>query len=209
MKIMFQHGLAPALALATGCALLISLVGCAPPDADAQQVTRSATEEKSADHQHPQSVRMKIGQPMHGVAILRATDGNEVSGNLSLQDTSRGLRITGVVAGLTPGEHGFHIHQYGDLSDPAGKSAGGHFNPSGEKHGGPHDDVRHAGDFGNIKANDKGEAIVDVLAPQMKLSYVLGRSIVVHGDADDLKSQPSGAAGPRVALAVIGLAEGS
>jgi Cu-Zn family superoxide dismutase len=76
----------------------------------------------------------------------------------------------------------------------------------GVRHCGPADRSRHAGDLGNITANSQGEAQVDKLAKGLELHFVIGRSIVVHAGEDDLKSQPSGNAGDRVALGVIGFA---
>jgi len=154
--------------------------------------------EKGHDHGHAHL-------PMHGVVLLKSTKGNKVRGRLQLTQTDAGVKVTGRVSGLTPGEHGFHIHELGDITAPDGTSAGGHFNPEGHDHGAPGDDKRHAGDLGNITADDEGVAKVDILQKGLKLHFVIGRSIVVHAGKDDLKSQPSGDAGPRVAVGVIGI----
>ncbi len=145
--------------------------------------------------------------PQEAVVVLSPTQGHQVAGTLLLKQTKEGVRVTGKVSGIKPGKHGFHIHQYGDLRDPQGKSAGGHFNPEDTKHGGPDAAKHHAGDLGNITANAEGTATVDKLAKGLKLHLIIGRSVVVHNHADDLKSQPSGDAGPRIALGVIGLAD--
>ncbi|APZ92254.1 superoxide dismutase family protein [Fuerstiella marisgermanici] len=145
--------------------------------------------------------------PTEGVAVLVPTKGNEVFGTLTLQQQDDHVLVRGKVHGLKPGKHGFHIHQFGDLRDPEGKSAGGHYNPHGTKHGAPDDHERHPGDLGNIEANSEGVAEVNKKAKGLKLHFVLGRSFVVHAGMDDLKSQPSGDAGPRVAVGVIGFAE--
>lgn len=117
------------------------------------------------------------------------------------------------ITGLTDGKHGFHIHQYGDLSDGC-TSACSHFNPDNVDHGGPHSTVRHAGDLGNIVAiNGRAKGTVTVnglsLDPKSKRS-IIGRAIIVHEDADDLgkggdaESKKTGNAGARICCAVIG-----
>ncbi|REJ82683.1 MAG: superoxide dismutase family protein [Planctomycetota bacterium] len=148
----------------------------------------------------------EVSIPKEAVAVLSPTKGNDVEGTLIFRQDGDILHVTGEVKGLEPGEHGFHIHEFGDLRDPDGKSAGGHFNPHGVAHGGPDDAEHHAGDLGNITANDRGVARVDKKAEGLKLHFVIGRAIVVHGGEDDFTSQPSGDAGPRVALGVIGFA---
>lgn len=144
--------------------------------------------------------------PQAAVAKLIPTVGNSVNGIIELKQREDGVHLTGEVWNLTPGEHGFHIHEFGDLRAPDGESAGGHYNPDGHKHGGPDDQERHAGDLGNITAGRNGRAKVDLLAKGLKLHFVIGRSLVVHAEKDDLSSQPSGNAGPRVAVGVIGFA---
>lgn len=162
----------------------------------------------SADeHGHKDQAHAHKNMPVHGIAIFRPTQGNMVRGRLVLLQTEEGLKLTGRVTGLTPGEHGFHIHEFGDQRDPKGLSAGGHYNPDGHQHGGPHSKERHAGDLGNITANAEGVAQVDMIAKGVHLHFVLGRSFVVHADKDDLTSQPAGDAGPRVAVAIIALAQ--
>ena len=158
----------------------------------------------TADH-HEEGKHPEIA---NAVCSLRATKGNKVRGMLRLTQKDGFVLVQGRVNNLTPGSHGFHIHQFGDLRGGDGKAAGGHYAGKGHKHGGPHSAAgeRHAGDLGNIEANEKGVAKVNIKAKGLSLYMVLGRSFVVHGGTDDLKSQPSGAAGPRVSVGVIGLA---
>jgi superoxide dismutase, Cu-Zn family len=144
--------------------------------------------------------------PQVGVAGLIPTEGNKVGGVIVLRQTQEGVRITGTVTGLEPGLHGFHIHEYGDVREPDGSAAGDHFNPAETSHGGPQDEEHHAGDLGNIEADSNGVAKVDITAPWLKLHFVIGRSIVVHAGKDDFTSQPSGDAGSRVGMGVIGIA---
>jgi superoxide dismutase, Cu-Zn family len=144
----------------------------------------------------------------NAVAVIMPTKASKsnVGGTIEFQQEKGYVLVTGEVSGLTPGKHGFHIHMFGDLSAPDGTSAGGHYNPHDRPHGGPNSKQRHEGDLGNIEANAQGVAKVNVKASNLNLHHILGRSLVVHGGADDLKSQPSGNAGPRVGVAVIGLA---
>jgi superoxide dismutase, Cu-Zn family len=145
--------------------------------------------------------------PQKAVVVLSSTRGNEVGGQLILTATASGVRIQGEVAGLEPGKHGFHIHEFGDLRDAEGKSAGDHFNPTNARHGSPDDAEHHAGDLGNIEANGQGVAEVDMQSDDIQLHFVIGRALVVHAGEDDFTSQPSGDAGGRVALGVIGIAK--
>lgn len=177
---------------AVASVVLAGLMLC-PTAAQAQQNQNS-----DDSHQH------EVDTPQFGVARLIPTQGNKVHGTLLLVQRDNQLRIVGRVRNLEPGEHGFHVHQYGDLRAPDGTSAGGHFDPEGHQHGAPGAES-HAGDFGNITANEQGIAEVDMTSEHTKLHYILGRSFVVHGGKDDLKSQPSGDAGPRVAVGVIGI----
>jgi Cu-Zn family superoxide dismutase len=145
----------------------------------------------------------------HAAAVLVPVKSSGVSGTIHFTQEDGTLLVTGTIIGLAPGLHGFHVHQFGDLSDlsteKAGEAAGSHYDPHGHKHGGPETAERHAGDLGNIKAADSGEADIQIKAPWLRLSEIVGRSIVVHGKADDLKSQPSGDSGPRIGIGVIGL----
>ena len=148
----------------------------------------------------------KMDPPQQGLAVLVPSEGQKVYGIVCFKQMGNTLHVIGKVEGLTPGKHGFHIHEYGDLSDRSGTSAGGHFNPHGKEHGPLHAEQRHAGDLGNIEANEEGVATIDLQVPDLPLHFVLGRGLVVHAKADDLKSQPSGDAGDRVAVGVIGVA---
>lgn len=151
-----------------------------------------------------ESAHAEADVPKLGIVVLVPTKGNNVRGVLRLQQDGETLTISGQVRNLTPGEHGFHIHEFGDLRGTDGTSAGGHFNPAGHEHGAPGPES-HAGDLGNITANEQGVARVNVTTKDANLHTILGRSIVVHAGKDDLQSQPSGDAGARVAVGVIGV----
>ena len=151
------------------------------------------------------------GPVTKAVAVLSPTQGSSVSGKVVFTKAEGGVKVSVSVTGLKEGSHGFHIHEFGDCSAPDGTSAGGHFNPAGEPHAGPKDAHRHAGDLGNIEANKDGAATleyVDAGASFEGPNGILGRGVIVHEKADDLKTQPTGNAGGRQACGVIGAAKG-
>jgi Cu-Zn family superoxide dismutase len=131
----------------------------------------------------------------------------DVTGTVTFTLDGEKLKFVADIDGLAPNtEHGFHIHEKGDLSDPDLKSAGGHFNPTKEKHGGPESEHHHAGDLGNLKADAKGHAHLEGTVMHASFSgdtSILGRSVIIHAKADDLKTDPSGNSGGRVAGGVI------
>ena len=119
--------------------------------------------------------------------------------------------IKGTITGLQPGEHGFHIHEFGDMSDGC-KSMGAHYNPDGVDHG--HLGDGHVGDLSKITADENGQAKFTIRADRVDLigdRSVVGRGIVVHADKDDLgkggddESLKTGNAGDRLACGVITL----
>lgn len=156
----------------------------------------------AADEHHEHAHKLEM--PKLGIAVMVPTEGNKTRGTLRLTQIGKDLKITGKIRNLTPGEHGFHIHEFGDRRSKDGTSAGGHFNPHGHEHGAP-GEKSHVGDLGNITADQEGVATIDVVAKDTPLHFVLGRAFVVHAGKDDLKSQPSGDAGARVATGIIGV----
>jgi superoxide dismutase, Cu-Zn family len=144
------------------------------------------------------------------ICVLYPTTGNSVSGVVTFEKVSEGVKVNVDIHGLTPGKHGFHIHEFGDCSAQDATSAGGHFNPAMVNHGGPMDTMRHSGDMGNVIADASGNARMEYVDPSMKFEgseSIIGRSVIVHQNEDDLKTQPTGNAGPRVACGVIGVAK--
>lgn len=159
--------------------------------------------------------QMKTGGPTmvkvdKAICVLYPTQGNNVSGTITFSQTDKGVRVIADIQGLSSGKHGFHIHEFGDCTSADGTSAGGHYNPAGETHGGPMDMTRHMGDMGNVVADESGKAHLEYVDAVIKLNgpnSIIGRSVVVHKGEDDLKSQPAGNSGPRVACGVIGIAK--
>jgi Cu-Zn family superoxide dismutase len=128
------------------------------------------------------------------------------SGTITFAQTGDKVHISGTVKGLPPGKHAIHIHEKGDLSAPDLMSAGGHYNPDKHIHGGPTTSPVHAGDLGNITADASGNAKMDLTVDDISIggkNDILGKSVIIHEKEDDLKTQPSGNAGGRIAGGVI------
>ena len=144
------------------------------------------------------------------VAVLQSASGSEVKGTLTFAAGGDAVTVSGRITGLAPGSHGFHVHEFGDCSAADAASAGGHFNPAGHQHAGPKDAQRHVGDLGNIEAGPDGAATVDLKDTKIALTgaqSIVGRAVIVHAKADDLKTQPTGDAGGRQACGVVGIAK--
>jgi Cu-Zn family superoxide dismutase len=144
------------------------------------------------------------------VAVLQPTGSNTAAGTVWFTSGSGGVAVKATLKGLAPGSHGFHVHEFGDCTAPDATSAGGHFNPKAAKHGAPTDAARHAGDLGNVQAAADGTATLEWTDPAMKLDGadgVIGHAVIVHSNPDDLKTQPTGNAGGRVACGVVGVAK--
>ena len=141
-------------------------------------------------------------------AVLEPRSGSNVRGTVTFTQTGDVVRVSGVVTGHSKGPKGFHIHEKGDCSSADGMSAGGHFNPSGMKHGGPYEPVRHGGDLGNLNFGADGTAkfsfvVGDISVSGTQANGIIGRAVIVHAAPDDLKTDPTGNAGGRVACGVI------
>ncbi len=161
------------------------------------------------------------------ICVLTQTASRQIKGTIRFEEDGDEVIIRVNVQGLTPGKHGFHIHQAGDLTDGC-TSACAHFNPYNKDHGGPGDKRRHVGDLGNITANSQGIAKTVKRDKMIKLKgkySILGRMVVIHQDVDDLgrgglnkkgeiidpkvhaESLKTGNAGARIACGVIGYAK--
>lgn len=150
---------------------------------------------------------------MTGTVTLSPTEGNQVSGTLAFSVVDGVVHARGEVRGLGAGtEHGFHVHEAGDCSAPDASSAGGHFNPATSDHGRVGHGAHHGGDSDNLKADANGVAVVDARFEGVTLgdgaaTDIMGKAVIVHADADDYTSQPTGNAGARLACGVIAVAQ--
>ena len=147
----------------------------------------------------------------YAVAVVQGLGDHKVKGKVTFTQKEDGVEIVGEFTGLQPGEHGFHVHEFGDCSMADGKCAGGHFNPDKHAARRPDDAKRHVGDFGNIKADSTGNATYKRIDTMITLNgphSVIGRSVIVHAKPDDFKTQqPPGNAGDRIGCGVIGIGD--
>lgn len=141
---------------------------------------------------------------------LQPKSDSNLSGNVVFTEEDGEVSMTAIISGLAEGKHAIHIHENGDCSAADGKSAGGHWNPTGAKHGkwGSNDGY-HKGDIGNFEVDANGNGTVNLTTDEWcigcgdKNKDLLGKAVIVHDGVDDYTSQPSGAAGTRVGCGVI------
>ena len=143
------------------------------------------------------------------MAMLTPISGSTATGMVHFQELTDGsVDVSADLTNVPPGVHGFHIHVKGDCSDN-GNAAGGHFNPTNMPHAAPDAQSHHAGDFGNVTAEANGEVHTKFNTRSITVhdggSSVVGHAVILHGNPDDLTTQPSGNAGPRIACGVATL----
>ncbi|MCH5376647.1 MAG: superoxide dismutase family protein, partial [Planctomycetes bacterium] len=121
-------------------------------------------------------------KPLKAICMVHPLGDQKVSGTVTFLDQGGRVEVKAELTGLTPGPHGFHIHEYGDCSSPDGASAGGHYNPTAMPHGGPDSPERHVGDLGNIVADETGKAVYkreDHVLQLQGADSIIGRAIIV------------------------------
>lgn len=189
---------------------VFALAACAPSSDPAGEVTPPATAPAGMQTGTEAGMTEPVATAERmAIAVLSPTEGNEARGQLQFALVDGNIHITGEVTGLSAGgEHGFHVHEAGDCSAPDATSAGGHFNPEDSEHGRAGQGEHHAGDSDNLMANDEGVAQVDRWLHGATLgdggaADIVGKGVIVHADADDYVSQPTGDAGDRLACGVI------
>ena len=154
-----------------------------------------------------------IGKRHLGAAVVEIANGPVKGVVRLLQMDEDNCLVEGTVDGLTPGKHGLNVHEYGDLSNGC-LNCGEHFNPTGKNHGGRNELERHVGDLGNIEAGANGRSVFRFLDEHLKVWDIIGRSMVIHADPDDLgktaqqSSSVDGNSGPGIACAIIARSSG-
>jgi Cu-Zn family superoxide dismutase len=146
--------------------------------------------------------------PKHATATMAGTAKYKtVKGTVEFKEVDGDVEVTANIEGLKKGAHGFHIHEKGDCSAPDAMSAGGHFNPANHKHGAPDAEEHHEGDLGNITADKSGKATLTITLKGATLgdgdTSIAGKGFIIHAKPDDMKTQPTGNAGDRVACGTI------
>lgn len=148
------------------------------------------------------------GDPGASARLLNAS--GQPIGRVNLVEDDDGVHIVIGATGLPAGEHGVHVHESGRCDPPSFESAGGHFNPTGRQHGSENPRGPHVGDLGNITVDSSGVAAAELLAERATLEggrrSLLrqgGTALVIHAGPDDLKTDPAGNSGARIACGVI------
>jgi Cu-Zn family superoxide dismutase len=143
--------------------------------------------------------------------VVKISDAKGKSvGTATLTASDKGVSIALDLHDMAPGDHAIHVHQTAKCDGPDFKSAGGHFNPDNKHHGMNNPDGPHAGDMPNFTVDAKGKAKTTVVASNVTLGDDAhsvftggGTALVIHAKADDMKSDPAGNAGDRVACGTI------
>ena len=144
--------------------------------------------------------------PLSAQAVMKPAKKQKAKGVVHFTQSGDKIKVEAMLEGIKPGPHGFHIHEKGDCSAPDFSSAGGHFNPTGKPHGDHSSPEKHIGDMGNIIANAKGKVSVTLEISSATIggpNGLLSKAVIVHEKADDLKTQPTGDSGGRIACGVI------
>lgn len=154
-----------------------------------------------------------VAQLNAAVGVPQPNPQSPVKGAITFSDVRGIVSVTGTVTGLKPNSaHAFHVHEHGDCSAPDFSTAGGHFNPTKAPHGQHGSGFHHLGDMPPLMADASGTARVAFNSQSLQLRgpySIIGKSVIVHRDPDDVHAQPAGNAGPRLACGIITLNPGA
>ena len=157
---------------------------------------------------YPQQMKSKIKTKMmkeqitKAVCVIHPTKGHKAHGLIIFSKVENGIKVVANIQGLKPGKHGFHIHEYGDcdIGNPNEPFSfvGGHFNPTKQPHG------NHAGDFPVLFSNN-GISKMIFFTNKFDLDDIIGKSVVIHQNPDDYRTDPSGNSGKRLGCGIISM----
>jgi len=197
-------------------ALTVSLGACLTgfaqdPPSPAEQLdhakvaaTIAATLPAQQGQEHAQAQDNSLQDLTELVAVIRPLGDQKISGTVRFQKIPDGVKVIAYIEGLEANsKHGFHLHEFGDISAQGAMSAGEHYNPDNQPHGMPDSPKKHAGDFGNRDGKATAELTVKNISLAGK-NPILGRALIIHSKEDDF-SQPSGNAGERIAAGIVGI----
>jgi Cu-Zn family superoxide dismutase len=181
-------------------AILLTSCACTDPNKIAVADSDSDENKEIADATQSNSSLLMA------VATLKPVEKNDVRGTVTFTQVNQGVKIVAELEGLKPGKHGFHIHEHGSCGGKEAAEAGSHYNPTHSEHGSPDRSTRHIGDLGNLIADENGHAHYERIDRAIKLTgpdSIIGRTVIVHADEDDLVTQPAGASGAKISCGVI------
>lgn len=190
---------------------ILLLAGCGPQQQQQEPVAEEPPATETETETMPTPEPPAPTPPVSASTTLTGADGTAY-GTVTFTQTGTRTTVVADLTGAPAGMHGFHVHETGECTAPDFSTAGGHFNPTGAIHGSPTDPDHHAGDLGNIQIAEDGtghlELDTDLLTVDPGPNSVTGKAVILHQDADDFASQPSGAAGDRLACGVVNDATG-
>lgn len=206
------------LVSAVAVMFLLVLVACGRKDDDSidSGAGENAAGQPTINTEEPaQPAPDMANQQAATVTLQGAPEDTDFQGTITLTPEGDGLRVVAHLEGVDQnGQHGFHVHETGECSHGEGgkhfTSAGGHFNPNNTEHACPPTEPRHAGDLGNIEVTN-GTGHLETSTNLLTLSgpnSAVGKAIILHANADDCKTQPTGNAGDRLACGVVTMGGG-
>lgn len=206
----------PILSLLLSAAAVVAITGCGSGNNKNADPNSTITPEAlptaaTAPSASPGATPSSSPSSSSGVEIELKDGQGSVVGTAKFTQENKGVRIQVQATKLAPGEHGIHVHESGVCAGPDFKTAGGHFNPDSKMHGMENPQGPHVGDLPNLKAEANGEAKLDTVSEAFTLekdkpNSLLkqgGTSLVIHEKQDDMKSDPAGNSGNRIACGTI------
>lgn len=155
-----------------------------------------------ANHHHD-----PLETPKAAISEIHSDKMDAVKGTIKIEDMTDSYKITTDISGLKPqSRFGFHVHQNGICEGPDYKTAGDHFNPHHLPHGRPMAEAKHTGDLGNLVSDANGVAKQTIEVPKAEgdsFDQFINKAVLIHAQADDFKTQPSGNSGDRIACGLI------